>query len=84
MSPWAPSCACSDPAAASRWPTWTQRTARSTIPDAEGIHHHGFERDALADLARAAGFVDVEFRTATEIEHEDRRFPVFLLLGRRP
>jgi len=53
-------------------------------PDAEGIHHLGFERDALADLARAAGFADVEFRTATGIVHDDRRYPVFLLLGRRP
>ena len=53
-------------------------------PDAEGIHHHGFDREALADLARAAGFADVEFRSATEIEHEGGRFPVFLLLARRP
>jgi ubiquinone/menaquinone biosynthesis C-methylase UbiE len=52
--------------------------------DAEGIHHHGFDREALADLARAAGFAGVEFRTATEIEHEAGRFPVFLLLARRP
>ena len=52
--------------------------------DAEGIHHHGFDREALASQARTAGFVDVEFRTATEIDHEDGRFPVFLLLGRRP
>jgi ubiquinone/menaquinone biosynthesis C-methylase UbiE len=51
--------------------------------DAEGIHHEGFDRGALADLAATAGFVDVEFRTATEIEHEERRFPVFLLLARR-
>jgi 2-polyprenyl-3-methyl-5-hydroxy-6-metoxy-1,4-benzoquinol methylase len=52
--------------------------------DAEGIHHEGFDRAALAGLATAAGFVDAEFRTATEIEHEARRFPVFLLLARRP
>ena len=52
--------------------------------DAEGVHHHGFARRDLAGLALAAGFVDVEFRTATEIEHEDGRFPVFLLVARRP
>ncbi len=52
--------------------------------EAEGIHHQGFDRRSLAGLAAAAGFVDLEFRTATEIEHEDGRFPVFLLLGRRP
>ena len=51
--------------------------------DAEGIHHLGFDRGAVADLARAAGFSEVEFRTATEIEREGRRYPVFLLLARR-
>ena len=53
-------------------------------PDAEGIHHHGFERGSIAALARAAGFTDVEVRTATEIERDGRRYPLFLLLGRRP
>jgi SAM-dependent methyltransferase len=52
--------------------------------DAEGIHHLGFDRVALGQLARDAGFVDVDFRTATEIVEEDRRYPVFLLLGRNP
>jgi ubiquinone/menaquinone biosynthesis C-methylase UbiE len=52
--------------------------------DAEGIHHLGFERVALAGLAREAGFTDVAFRTATEIVRDDRSFPVFLLLARRP
>lgn len=51
--------------------------------DSEGIHHLGFDRGALIDLARVAGFVDVEARTAMEIGREDgRRFPVLLLLGR--
>jgi SAM-dependent methyltransferase len=52
--------------------------------DAEGIHHLGFDRGTLGELAREAGFVDVEFRTATEIVDDDRRYPVFLLLGRNP
>ena len=53
--------------------------------ESEGIHHLGFDRGALTDLAQAAGFVDVEARTAMEIGREDgRRFPVFLLLGRNP
>jgi 2-polyprenyl-3-methyl-5-hydroxy-6-metoxy-1,4-benzoquinol methylase len=51
---------------------------------AEGIHHFGFERRALIETARAAGFSDVEIRTATEIEKDGRRFPLFLLLGRAP
>ena len=52
--------------------------------DAQGIHHLGFDRRALGDLARDAGFVDVEFRTATDIVDDDRHYPVFLLLGRNP
>ena len=52
--------------------------------EAEGIHHLGFDRRALADLARTAGFVEVETRSAMDIEDEDRRFPAFLLLGRNP
>lgn len=52
--------------------------------EAEGIHHLGFDRTALAGLARAAGFADVELRTAMDILDEDRRYPAFLLLGRNP
>jgi ubiquinone/menaquinone biosynthesis C-methylase UbiE len=52
--------------------------------EAEGIHHLGFDRRALAELARTAGFVEVETRSAMDIEDEDRRFPAFLLLGRNP
>ena len=52
--------------------------------DAEGIHHLGFDRAALGELARDAGFVDVAFRTATEMVRDDRHYPVFLLLARNP
>ena len=51
--------------------------------DAEGIHHLGFDRVRLGGLARTAGFSDVEFRTATTIEDEGRRYPLFLLIARR-
>jgi 2-polyprenyl-3-methyl-5-hydroxy-6-metoxy-1,4-benzoquinol methylase len=54
--------------------------------DAEGIHHHGFDRPALEALAREVGFVDVATRTAMVLS-EDSHFsgyPVFLLTGRRP
>jgi ubiquinone/menaquinone biosynthesis C-methylase UbiE len=54
--------------------------------DAEGIHHRGFDRAAVAKLAESAGFVDVAIRTATVIDEgaEGDGFPVFLLTGRRP
>lgn len=51
--------------------------------DAEGIHHLGFDRDRLGDLTRAAGFDEVEFRTAVIIEDEGRQYPLFLLVARR-
>lgn len=50
--------------------------------DAEGIHHQGFERAGLVETAMAAGFTDVEIRTASEIERDGRRYPLFLLLAR--
>ncbi len=53
-------------------------------PDAEGIHHHGFDRAAIAGLARDAGFVDVDTTTATEITRDGQTYPLFLLLGRKP
>jgi ubiquinone/menaquinone biosynthesis C-methylase UbiE len=53
--------------------------------DAEGIHHHGFDRQALEAIARDAGFVDVATRTAVVLDDETHpgRYPVFLLTGRR-
>ena len=53
-------------------------------PDAEGIHHRGFDPDRLAATATDAGFVDVSVSRAMVLEREDRQFPLLLLLGRRP
>ncbi len=50
-------------------------------PESSGIYHLGFDREDLARLARDCGFTDVEMRTATELEREGRRYPLFLLLG---
>ncbi len=52
--------------------------------EAEGIHHLGFDREALANLAREAGFEDLRFSTATSIEEDGRSYPLFLLTARRP
>lgn len=51
--------------------------------EAEGIHHLGFDRDAVAAAATHAGFEAVEVRTATELERDGRRYPLFLLTGQR-
>jgi 2-polyprenyl-3-methyl-5-hydroxy-6-metoxy-1,4-benzoquinol methylase len=52
--------------------------------DAEGIHHHGFERQHIETLAREAGFTEVRTLDGPIVEHEDRGYPMFLLIARRP
>jgi 2-polyprenyl-3-methyl-5-hydroxy-6-metoxy-1,4-benzoquinol methylase len=52
--------------------------------DAEGIHHKGFSRAALGALVASAGFEEITFRDATEIERDGRWYPLFLLTARRP
>ena len=53
-------------------------------PGIEGVYHLGFARDALSELATAAGFVEVSLRTACTVEREGRRYPIFLLTATRP
>ncbi|MCA9560742.1 MAG: methyltransferase domain-containing protein [Myxococcales bacterium] len=48
-------------------------------PDAEGVFHAGFDRDALGAIAEAAGFRDVRFVTAAEVDREGKTYPIFLL-----
>ena len=53
-------------------------------PDAEGVHHQGFDRGGLAELARDIGFTSVRVGDGQPIEDEGRRYPMFLLTARRP
>jgi SAM-dependent methyltransferase len=48
------------------------------------IPHHGFDGDAVVALATAAGFEDARTRIVSELEKEGRRYPLFLLTGRKP
>ena len=52
-------------------------------PEAEGVHHHGFDRDRLSELARDAGFTDVRIGDGQPMEDEGRAYPMFLLTARR-
>ncbi len=52
-------------------------------PDAEGVYHAGFDREALAALLQAAGFSTPRFTTACEVEKEGRRYPIFLVTASR-
>jgi ubiquinone/menaquinone biosynthesis C-methylase UbiE len=48
-------------------------------PEAEGIHHLGFDRHLLAAMVERAGFRDVQLATAGEIERDGRTYSLFLL-----
>ncbi len=57
--------------------------------DSEGIHHNGFEREALRMQVEEAGFIDVRFSLAAEVVKPvsggaNRAFTVFLLCATKP
>ncbi len=47
--------------------------------DNTGVHHHGFDREALQLIAEEAGFKELKFDLASIIEKPHRTFSVFLL-----
>lgn len=47
------------------------------------VPHHGFSPAGLASVFAAAGFSDLGWQTVHEIERQGRRYPLFLLTGRR-
>jgi len=56
--------------------------------DSRGVEHHGFDREWIRQQLQAAGFGQVSFETAYEIEKpgpsgEPRHFPVFLATARK-
>ncbi len=53
-------------------------------PGIEGVFHAGFDRDELAGLLRDAGFRDRRFVTATEVDKDGKRYPIFLATATRP
>lgn len=53
-------------------------------PDAEGVHHAGFDRPALAAKFDAAGFRNVHFETACEVHKEGKTYPIFLVTADKP
>ena len=48
-------------------------------PGTEGVHHHGFDRDALASVAQDAGFNHIQMTTASVLDRPNGAYPVFLL-----
>lgn len=45
----------------------------------DGVHHFGFERDALRKTIEKAGFCNVRFHHAYTVEREDQNYPIFLV-----
>jgi len=51
--------------------------------DAPGPVLHGFDRDGLRAELAAAGFSDIAFQVAWEVERDDRTYPMFLVTATR-
>jgi len=49
----------------------------------EGIHHLGFDRVDLAQQLARCGFEEIRFTTATQIEKNERIYPVFLVTAQK-
>ncbi|MGY0216510.1 class I SAM-dependent DNA methyltransferase [Endozoicomonadaceae bacterium StTr2] len=49
-----------------------------------GVYHTGFEREAIKNIARSAGFADIEVSSASVVHKPTGDYPVFLLTGRKP
>ena len=47
--------------------------------DNTGVHHHGFDREVLKEIAEETGFREVSFDTASVISKPHREFTVFLM-----
>ena len=53
-------------------------------PGTEGVFHHGFDRVTLQSIFEAAGFENVQFVTALEVEKEGKGpFTVFFVSARK-
>lgn len=45
----------------------------------DGVHHFGFERDALRKTIEKAGFSNVRFHHAYTVERDDQNYTIFLV-----
>ena len=51
--------------------------------DNTGVHHFGFEEEALRNIVQKSGFKDVKIQNINTIEKTKRNFGVFLLTARK-
>ena len=47
--------------------------------EAEGVFHHGIDRDQLKNHLETSGFRDIEFTTALTAHKNDHQYPIFLV-----
>lgn len=50
----------------------------------EGVHHFGFEREALRSIIEQAGFVNVRFHHAYTVQKEEGDYPIFVVTAMKP
>lgn len=50
----------------------------------EGVYHSGFEREPLKALFEDAGFENVGFVTAGQVNREGKDYPIFLVTATKP
>ena len=58
-------------------------TEDGSFPGPEETVHHGFDRDARARQAEAAGFAKVRFDPVCELSKKGRQYPMFLMTAER-
>jgi len=51
--------------------------------DNEGVYHYGFDRERLTNIAKEAGFKNINFETANIIEKPHAKFSVFTMTAQK-
>ncbi|MDD3774585.1 MAG: class I SAM-dependent methyltransferase [Sulfurovaceae bacterium] len=51
--------------------------------DNEGVYHYGFDREMLTNIAKEAGFININFKTANVIEKPHAKFSVFTMTAQK-
>lgn len=49
-----------------------------------GVYHFGFDKNEFLQYAKEAGFIDLSIETVSIAEKPHGKYPIFLLIGRKP
>jgi len=50
----------------------------------EGIFHFGFQREEFQHILEEQGFEDIQFFTPYHVNKNDKRYPLFLVIAKKP